>query len=86
VPDAYHRAEYRRLRLVVLEAAGYRCQWPGCHAVATTVDHVTPLALGGTNTPGNLRASCVACNSRGGTAVRVALRAARKIGRRSRRW
>jgi 5-methylcytosine-specific restriction endonuclease McrA len=86
MPDAYHRAEYQRLRLAVLEAAGWQCQWPGCHRRATTVDHVTPLAYGGTNTPGNLRASCWSCNSAGGARVTNELKAARKVGRRSRRW
>ena len=86
MPDAYHRAEYQRLRLEVLAAAGWQCQWPGCHRRATTVDHVTPLAYGGSNAAENLRASCWTCNSRGGAAVTNELRAARRVGRRSRRW
>jgi 5-methylcytosine-specific restriction endonuclease McrA len=84
--DAYHRANYRNMRGVVLEAAGYRCQWPGCNNPATTVDHVIPLSAGGSNDPHNLRASCGGCNSRGGAAITNELRRARRIGRRSRRW
>ena len=84
--DAYHQAAYQRMRRAVLEAAGWRCQWPGCHRPASTVDHVTPLAYGGSNDPANLRASCATCNSRGGVAITNALRDARRVGRRSRRW
>jgi 5-methylcytosine-specific restriction endonuclease McrA len=84
--DAYHRASYQRLRPVVLEEAGYLCQWPGCHNRATTVDHVIPLVEGGTNARWNLRASCVGCNSRGGAALAAQQRRARRLGRRSRRW
>jgi 5-methylcytosine-specific restriction endonuclease McrA len=86
VGDAYHRRAYQRARRVVLEAAGWRCQWPGCSNRATTVDHVTPLAYGGSNDPANLRASCQACNSRGGAAISTENRRRRIIGRRSRPW
>jgi 5-methylcytosine-specific restriction endonuclease McrA len=84
--DAYHRASYQRVRPLILEAAGYRCQWPGCTNPATTVDHVTPLAHGGTNHPSNLRASCQACNSRGGMKIVNEMRLARRLGARSRTW
>jgi 5-methylcytosine-specific restriction endonuclease McrA len=83
---AYHRREYQVARRVVLEAAHYRCQWPGCTNVATTVDHVTPLAYGGGNDLANLRASCAPCNSRGGAVVGNELRRGKVIGRRSRHW
>jgi 5-methylcytosine-specific restriction endonuclease McrA len=86
MPDAYHRAAYQRLRLVVLAAAGYKCQWPGCHRIATTCDHIVPLSKGGSNAPENLRASCPTCNSRGGVQITNELRAARRVGRRSRAW
>ena len=85
--DAYHRAVYRNARHAVLEAAGWRCQMtPGCTNPATTVDHVIPLALGGTNAPENLRASCRGCNSRGGAALTNEIKRARRVGRRSRAW
>jgi hypothetical protein len=35
-----------------------------CDALATQVDHVIPLALGGTNYEGNLTPSCAPCNMR----------------------
>src|SRR4051812_43312051 len=34
-----------------------------CSAPATTVDHVVPLALGGTHGEGNLTPACSSCNS-----------------------
>jgi 5-methylcytosine-specific restriction endonuclease McrA len=86
MPDAYHRAAYQHARLLVLETAGWRCQWPGCHNPATTVDHIQPLAHGGSNDPANLRASCRTCNSRGGAAITTQIRRAKRVGRRSRQW
>ncbi len=45
-----------------------RCQLrlPGCTLIATCVDHVLPLAAGGTDHPSNLRASCDPCNRQKG--------------------
>ena len=40
---------------------GGRC-WM-CGAVADTIDHVIPLARGGSNHPANLRPACRSCNS-----------------------
>ncbi len=34
-----------------------------------TVDHITPLALGGTDEPSNLRVLCSRCNASRGTSV-----------------
>lgn len=67
-------AEWRRLRLLVLEAAGWRCSLcrealhpkqckPACDLDAQ-VDHVIPLADGGTSAAANLRAVCRGCNQR----------------------
>lgn len=39
-----------------------RCTY--CDALATQVDHVIPLALGGTNHEGNLTPCCASCNAR----------------------
>jgi 5-methylcytosine-specific restriction endonuclease McrA len=85
---AYHRAEYQRNRLAVLEAAGWRCQIraPGCTGVATTADHVQAVSLGGGNAVDNLRAACRHCNSTLGVAITNEMKAARRLGRRSRRW
>jgi 5-methylcytosine-specific restriction endonuclease McrA len=85
-PDPYASTFYRQVRPLVLARAGGRCEWPGCTAWATSVDHVIPLAYGGTHHPDNLRASCRKCNSQGGVKITNEMRRARKIGRRSRRW
>ena len=56
----------------VFMADGYRCHLCNrkCdptktvpHPRAPTVDHVTPLAVGGTHEPANCRTACFACNS-----------------------
>jgi 5-methylcytosine-specific restriction endonuclease McrA len=86
--DPYANQAYRQARPAVLEAAGYHCQIraPGCTWLATTVDHVVPLAMGGTHSPQNLRAACLHCNSMGGGRITQAKRRAGRVGRRSRRW
>jgi 5-methylcytosine-specific restriction endonuclease McrA len=88
VGDAYHRASFQRARRVVLAAANYRCQirGPHCTAVATAVDHVRPVALGGRNDVGNLRAACIHCNSWLGGKVSGEVRRQQIIGTRSRVW
>jgi 5-methylcytosine-specific restriction protein A len=88
VGDAYHRRAYQRLRLVVLEAANYRCQirGPHCSDFATAVDHVRPVALGGRNEVENLRAACIQCNSWLGGKVSGEVRRQQIIGPRSRVW
>jgi len=66
-------ADWERVRLAVLERDGHRCQigGPRCTRVATTVDHMVPLAQGGARLdPANLRPACGSCNSRLGGAVR----------------
>lgn len=54
-------ATWRRLRLMVLRAEPLCRQ---CGAPATDVDHILPLARGGTNEAGNLRSLCAGCHSR----------------------
>lgn len=41
---------------------GDRCAY--CHGPVQQIDHVKPLAAGGTNFPANLRPTCAACNRR----------------------
>lgn len=56
---------WKRARRATLERDGYRCQlgYPGCTAAATEVDHVNPLAGGGSAYDlGNLRAVCRTCH------------------------
>jgi hypothetical protein len=52
----------RRLRFEILRRDGHRCFY--CHDSESklTVDHVVPVALGGTDDPTNLVAACGACN------------------------
>lgn len=50
---------WRRLREYVLQRDGGMCQCEDCKGqdkIAHEVDHVIPLARGGTDDPGNLRA------------------------------
>lgn len=53
----------KRLRFEVLKRDGFKCKY--CHRseVIINVDHVIPKALGGTDDPGNLVASCDDCNA-----------------------
>ena len=70
-------AAWRKVRTAVLERDGHACQLrlPGCTAGATTVDHILERDRGGTNDPGNLRASCVPCNATRGAQYGNAKRA-----------
>lgn len=86
VTDPYHSPAYQQARPIVLARAGGVCEWPGCDRPATTVDHIIPLAHGGTHHLANLRASCRRCNSQGGAKIMNEVLAARRVGRRSRRW
>jgi 5-methylcytosine-specific restriction protein A len=62
-----YNAEYLRNRKVVL-AIVHSCHW--CGRIATTVDHVLPLARGGSNDLDNLVPSCKPCNYRRGGLMR----------------
>lgn len=55
----------KRLRYEILRRDNHTCRYCGAHApdVPITVDHVIPVALGGTDDPANLAASCADCNS-----------------------
>lgn len=59
-----------RARFTILERDGFRCRYCGRGPEATEleVDHVLPVAAGGTNDPSNLVAACKACN-RGKSAI-----------------
>jgi 5-methylcytosine-specific restriction endonuclease McrA len=86
--DPYASRGYRLARLVVLVRDQYQCQirGPGCQRLATTADHIVPLAAGGTHAAENLRAACLHCNSAGGGRISAARRGGRVVGRQSRRW
>jgi hypothetical protein len=50
----------RELKQKVLEQAGFCCHY--CSNEANTVDHVVPIAYGGSNARSNLVAACEPCN------------------------
>lgn len=55
----------KRTRYEVLKRDNHTCRYCGASAPDATlvVDHVTPVALGGTDKPENLVAACKDCNS-----------------------
>jgi hypothetical protein len=57
------KAISRRLRFEILRRDNNTCRY--CHATDTplVIDHVLPVALGGTDDPSNLAAACRDCNA-----------------------
>lgn len=55
----------KRTRYEVLRRDNHTCRYCGAAApeATLTVDHVTPVALGGTDDPSNLVAACKDCNA-----------------------
>lgn len=55
----------KRTRYEVLKRDNHTCRYCGASApdATLTVDHVTPVALGGSDDPGNLVAACRNCNA-----------------------
>lgn len=53
----------KRTRFEVLRRDNYTCRYCRSTESELTIDHVTPLALGGTDDPANLVACCKDCNS-----------------------
>jgi hypothetical protein len=53
------------IRWLVFRRDGYACVWCGS-VTDLTVDHIHPVALGGTNELSNLQTLCRTCNSRKG--------------------
>lgn len=55
----------KRLRFEVFRRDDHTCRYCGATASDTklTVDHVVPVALGGTDDPGNLVTACADCNA-----------------------
>jgi hypothetical protein len=55
----------KRLRYEILRRDNHACRYCGraAPAVALAVDHVLPVALGGSSEPANLVAACIDCNA-----------------------
>lgn len=53
---------WRQLRQRVLQRDGHVCNY--CGDVATHVDHIIPVAAGGTDSMDNLTAACARCNQK----------------------
>lgn len=55
----------KRLRFEILRRDNHTCRYCGAKApdVPLRVDHVTPIALGGTDDPDNLVTACEPCNT-----------------------
>lgn len=58
---------------------GRRCAY--CPAQAQSVDHVIPIALGGTNYEGNLTPACLPCNSRKNDSLLIEWKHKRRVQR-----
>ena len=56
--------QWRRLRQVVLQRDGGRCQIgdPGCLIAGSEIDHIVPVREGGSDDPLNLRVVCRPCH------------------------
>ena len=62
---AVYGGKWPTVRKRILQRDNHTCQigLPGCTITANTVDHITPVALGGSwYEPDNLRAACAHCN------------------------
>jgi 5-methylcytosine-specific restriction endonuclease McrA len=71
-------------RKKVLAAKGRACWW--CGAWANTVDHVRPLALGGSDDMSNLVPACARCNYSRGARLGNQLRENRRVATVPRPW
>lgn len=58
------RTVSKRLRFEIFRRDNHACRYCGAMApeVTLTIDHVTPVALGGTSEPTNLVTACADCN------------------------
>lgn len=55
--------------LSVLQKYGHKCLWCNKTGISLTMDHVVPLAIGGTHTIDNIQPLCRSCNSKKGTQI-----------------
>jgi hypothetical protein len=64
-----HEADFynvRENRLRIYERDNYKCTYCGKQLTrfTATLDHITPVSVGGDNSVGNLKMACLQCNSR----------------------
>ena len=61
----YNSRQWRGTSAQVIFRDRHQCQikGPHCTGLATTTDHIYPVAAGGTSDLSNLRAACRNCNS-----------------------
>lgn len=60
-PSGYQQpTNWRAIRSRILNRDGHTCY--SCQGTATTVDHLLPVAQGGTHDDGNLAAMCWTCH------------------------
>lgn len=57
-------AQWKAIRWFIFVVDAHRCVY--CGAKATAIDHIWPVALGGSYHPKNCVAACTRCNSRKG--------------------
>ncbi|GLT00117.1 hypothetical protein GCM10007897_15010 [Sphingobium jiangsuense] len=72
--------EVRKRRMARTDGLCERCDARGLTVFATVVDHIKPLALGGTDEDSNTRNLCDPCHAEA-TAEQFGMRTARGIGR-----
>ena len=82
--DPYKSRIFQSNRRIVLLRSDFRCQI--CGGFADCVDHILPLAKGGTHDLFNLRALCRSCNSRLAARQTNEGRGRRRLGAQSRGW
>jgi hypothetical protein len=77
----------KRTRYEVLRRDNHACRYCGCMApdVKLTVDHVMPVALGGSDNPDNLVAACRDCNA-GKTSTSPSEALVQQVGEDDIRW
>lgn len=75
----------KRLRFEILRRDNYRCFYCKTDEKKLTVDHVIPVALGGTDDPTNLVAACGTCNG-GKTSVHPDSPLVAQVERDAMRW
>lgn len=67
---ASHRGYGKKIKTRVYGIYGGTVEHPppcyACGRPAESIDHIVPVALGGTDEIDNLRPACISCNSRGG--------------------